>query len=223
MRSRRLVVLLAATVLVLPAAAEGGDGVVASASGGVHWTIPLPNPFGIEVGNRTLAFDAKRYADGTVGGRFEYRQVVEGEAFRFNVDVTCFRVYDGNRAKIGGVIVASNDPVQVPGRYAWSRSSTTARARLRHPTARASSPSAPRPPTRRSATARTLRAGAAGRRADGEHRRALAGEPSGMRSPRRHREPSPGDNVRTDLVNVFSMAPARTIATYPSGGSTRCA
>jgi len=120
MRSPRLVVLLlAATVLVLPAAADGAGGAVASASGGVHWTIPLPNPFGVEVGNRTLAFDAKRYADGSVGGRFEYHQVVDGAAFRFNVDVTCFRVYDGHRAKIGGVIVASHDPVQVPGRYAW--------------------------------------------------------------------------------------------------------
>ena len=33
-----------------------------------------------------------------------YHQIVEGESFNFHVDVTCMNVYDGNRAKIGGVI-----------------------------------------------------------------------------------------------------------------------
>ena len=37
-------------LLAVPfAAATGGSPVVASANGGVHWTIPLPNPFGVEV------------------------------------------------------------------------------------------------------------------------------------------------------------------------------
>jgi hypothetical protein len=44
---------------------------------------------------------------------------VEGEAFKFNVDVTCLNVYDGNRAKIGGVIEVSNDPTLPVGTYAW--------------------------------------------------------------------------------------------------------
>jgi len=118
MRLRLLLPVIA--LLAVPVApTHAGGGVVESASGGVHWTIPLPNPFGVEVENRTLAFNAKRYADGTVSGQFEYHQVVEGEAFRFNVDVTCFRVYGSNRAKIGGVIKNSSDATQPPGRYAW--------------------------------------------------------------------------------------------------------
>jgi hypothetical protein len=121
MRLRRLLPLLAVVALfALPAAPSGaGGGVTQSATGGVHWTIPLPNDFGVEVRNQPLSFDAKRYADGTVGGRFEYHQVVEGESFNFNVDVTCFKVYDGNRAKIGGVIVNSNDETLPPGNFAW--------------------------------------------------------------------------------------------------------
>lgn len=110
--------LLAITVAAAAAQPAGG-GALWSASGSVHWTIPLPNPFGVEVGNRTLSFNARERVDGSVTGRFEYHQVVEGEAFRFNVDVTCLNVYDGNRAKIGGVIVVSNDPTLPPGRFAW--------------------------------------------------------------------------------------------------------
>ena len=90
-----------------------------SANGSAHWTIELPNPFGVEVWNRTLSFNARKDADGTVSGQFEYHQVVEGTAFTFNVSVTCMNVYDGNRAKIGGVIVVSNDPTFTPGTYAW--------------------------------------------------------------------------------------------------------
>jgi len=119
-----------------------------------HWTIPLPNPFGVVVENRTLSFNARELGDGSATGRFEYHQVVEGDAFSFNVDVTCMNVYGGNRAKIGGVIVVSNDPTLPPGTFAGSRSSTTARARRRRPTGRASSASATRPRTKRSATAR---------------------------------------------------------------------
>ena len=117
---KALLPLAAAASLAVPAAAAAPDrAVVESASGGVHWTIPLPNPFGVEVWNRALAFNAREYADGTVDGRFEYHQVVEGEAFIFNVDVTCLNVYDGNRAKLGGVIVTSNDPTLPPGVFAW--------------------------------------------------------------------------------------------------------
>jgi hypothetical protein len=122
MHVRTAVALVAiAGLLAIPVAAAGGSGgaAVASASGGVHWTIPLPNQFGVEVWNRTLAFNARRYADGSVSGRFEYHQVVEGEAFKFNVDVTCFEVYDGNRAKIGGRIAVSNDPTVPVGLFAW--------------------------------------------------------------------------------------------------------
>jgi hypothetical protein len=106
-------------LLVVPGTAAGGSGLVASASGGVHWTIALPNPFGVEVGNQPLAFNAKKYADGTVSGQFEYHQVALGESFNFHVEVTCMNVYDGNRAKIGGVIRNSNDPTLPPGVFAW--------------------------------------------------------------------------------------------------------
>jgi hypothetical protein len=108
-----------ASLLAVPVAPAGGNDVVASANGGVHWTIPLPNQFGVEVWNRTLAFNARKYADGSVSGRFEYHQVVEGQSFTFNVDVTCLNVYDGNRAKLGGVIVVSNDPTLPAGVFAW--------------------------------------------------------------------------------------------------------
>jgi hypothetical protein len=120
MRVRRALVLIGIGGLlsVSSAAAEPGAP-VASANGGAHWTIELPNPFGVEVWNRALSFNARKYADGSVDGHFEYHQVVEGEAFVFNVDVTCMNVYDGNRAKIGGVIVVSNDPTLPPGMFAW--------------------------------------------------------------------------------------------------------
>jgi hypothetical protein len=107
-------------VLAIPIAAANGSGAaVLSANESAHWTIPLPNPFGVVVWNRTLSFNARKYEDGSVSGRFEYHQVVEGEAFVFNVDVTCFNVYDGNRAKIGGVIEVSNDPTLPAGVFAW--------------------------------------------------------------------------------------------------------
>lgn len=113
--------LLAAIVaaLTVPAALAAPGGPVASASGGIHWTIPLPNAFGVEVVNQPLAFNARKYADGSVSGRFEYHQIVEGTSFDFNVDVTCMNVYDGNRAKIGGVVTSSSDPTIPPGTYAW--------------------------------------------------------------------------------------------------------
>src|SRR5215210_864769 len=120
MRVRHLLAAaVAAGLLVVPATAAGGSGVVASANGGMHWTIPLPNAFGVEVVNQPLAFNARKYADGSVKGQFEYHQIVEGESFNFHVDVTCMNVYDGNRAKIGGEIKNSNDPTLPPGTFAW--------------------------------------------------------------------------------------------------------
>lgn len=114
-----LAVIGIAGLFVVPAAAAADAGPVASASGGVNWTIALPNPFGVEVGNQPLAFNARKYADGKVEGEFEYHQVVEGTSFNFHVEVTCMNVYDGNRAKIGGVIRNSNDPTLPPGAFAW--------------------------------------------------------------------------------------------------------
>ena len=115
----RLAFALASAAALVAVAGSPAAAPVESASGGAHWTIPLPNAFGVEVVNRTLAFNARKYADGSVSGHFEYHQVVEGEAFKFNVAVTCFNVYDGNRAKIGGVIKVSNDPTLPAGTFAW--------------------------------------------------------------------------------------------------------
>ena len=110
------VLVTAAALLAIPTASATQ---VSSANGSAHWTIPLPNPFEVEVVNRTLSFNARTNAAGEVSGHFEYHQVVEGEAFIFNVSVTCFKVYDGNRAKIGGLIEVSNDPAFPAGGYAW--------------------------------------------------------------------------------------------------------
>jgi hypothetical protein len=121
MRLRKVFALFGITgLLAVPvaAAAQSGSAVVESANGGVHWTIPLPNAFGVEVENQPLAFNARKYADGSVSGQFEYHQIVEGETFNFNVDVTCMNVY-GNRAKIGGVVKNSSDPTEPPGTFAW--------------------------------------------------------------------------------------------------------
>jgi hypothetical protein len=122
MRARNALALLGiAGVLAIPvgAAAQSGNAIVASANGSAHWTIPLPNVFGVVVWNRTLSFDAQKYADGSVDGQFEYQQIVEDEAFKFNVDVSCLNVYDGNRAKIGGLVTLSSDPTEPPGVFAW--------------------------------------------------------------------------------------------------------
>ena len=110
-----------AGLLAVPVAAASlsGDAVVESASGGIHWTIPLPNAFDVEVVSQPLAFDARKYADGSVGGHFEYIQKAGGETFRFGVDVTCMNVYGGNRAKIGGIVTQSSDPTIAVGMYGW--------------------------------------------------------------------------------------------------------
>jgi len=110
------VLVTAAALLAIPTASATQ---VTSATGSAHWTIPLPNAFGVEVVNRTLSFNARTDPNGYASGRFEYHQVVEGDAFTFNVSVTCLEIYDGNRAKLGGLIEVSNDPTIEAGTYAW--------------------------------------------------------------------------------------------------------
>ena len=70
------------------------------------------------MGNR-LSFRVGEHADGSITGRFGYAQSVEGETFRFKVASTCMRIYDGHRAKIGGVVTHSNDPTVPPGMFGW--------------------------------------------------------------------------------------------------------
>ncbi len=118
MHVRKAVALLALVGLALVpvAIADGGGG--SSAKGDVEWAIPLPNDFGVHVDN-VLDFKAEKSKKGKVSGRFHYEQTVEGETFIFDVKVTCLVTYDGNRAKLGGVITKSNDATQPAGRFAW--------------------------------------------------------------------------------------------------------
>lgn len=88
-----------------------------SATGGAHFTVP-PDVFGAEVGN-VLTFNARKDADGQVSGQYNYHQTFQGELFKFNGRVTCVNVYDGNRAKIGGIIDVSNDPTIPVGTFIW--------------------------------------------------------------------------------------------------------
>jgi hypothetical protein len=122
MRLRKVFALVGiAGLLAVPAAvaSQSDSGVVESASGGVHWTIPLPNAFGVEVISQPLAFNARKYADGTVSGHFEYHQTAGGDTVKFGVDVTCMNVYGDNRAKIGGIVTKTTDPTISVGTYAW--------------------------------------------------------------------------------------------------------
>lgn len=88
-----------------------------TAGGGGHFTIP-PDEFGSEVGN-VLTFNARKDASGHVNGHFNYKQTFQGELFHFNGRVTCFNVYDGNRAKVGAIIDVSNDPTIPAGLFIW--------------------------------------------------------------------------------------------------------
>lgn len=122
MRLRNIFALFGiAGLLAIPVAAASASGnpVVESARGGIHWTIPLPNAFGVEVVSQPLAFTASKYADGSVSGHFDYTQTAGGDRVRFAVDVTCMNVYDGNRAKIGGIVTQSTDPTIAVGSYGW--------------------------------------------------------------------------------------------------------
>jgi hypothetical protein len=122
MRPRNVFALAGiAAVLAVPvaAASQSDSAVVESASGGIHWTIPLPNVFGVEVVSRPLAFTASKYADGSVSGHVEYIQKAGGDTFKFGVDVTCMNLYGGDRAKIGGIVTQSSDPTIAAGMYGW--------------------------------------------------------------------------------------------------------
>jgi hypothetical protein len=110
-------VALVGSLLPVTPATAGGP-VVQSANGGYHWTVSEDDIFGIEVGNR-LTVTARKFSDGSVGGVFVYDQAAFGDNFRFTVRVTCFNVYDGNRAKVGSVVEISNDETLPPGVFAW--------------------------------------------------------------------------------------------------------
>jgi hypothetical protein len=117
MRVRTVLLALGLACLFAVPVATADVSAVGKTKGDVEWTIP-PDVFGAEVGNQ-LRFNARRHPDGSAGGRIHYVQTFQGESFEFEIDVTCLEFYDGNRAKLGGVITASNDPTVPAGRYGW--------------------------------------------------------------------------------------------------------
>jgi hypothetical protein len=119
-RTALLLVGIAGLLAVPVATAErsGHTNRLATAEGHVHWTIPLPNAFGVEIKNR-LSFEARQRAGGGATGHFSYVQIADGQTYKFKVSVTCMGIYDGNRAKIGGVVTSSTDVTEPPGTFAW--------------------------------------------------------------------------------------------------------
>jgi hypothetical protein len=117
MRVRTMLLALGLACLLAVPVATADDSAVGKTKGDVEWTIP-PDVFGAEVGN-DLRFKARKHPDGTASGRIHYVQTFQGESFEFEIDVTCLEFYDGNRAKLGGVITKSNDPTVPAGMYGW--------------------------------------------------------------------------------------------------------
>jgi hypothetical protein len=113
-----LVGLLGLLAVSLAPPSSSHNGVVASARGAYHWTIPASDVFGIEIRNQ-MWFKARRSADGTATGHFLYIQQVAGETFAFAIDVTCLGTPAANRAKVGGIVTYSNDPTIPVGQYGW--------------------------------------------------------------------------------------------------------
>ena len=118
-------------------ASSNGGGHTLIATGGYHFTIPPGwngNIFGnlLPVENR-LTFNAKKDADGSVSGWYDYEQTFEGEVFKFSGPVTCLGIFDTpvlvdfpevpaltqNRAKWGGRVDRSNDPTIPVGTFIW--------------------------------------------------------------------------------------------------------
>lgn len=133
------VVSVPAEELSAPLAGVAGNGHAQNATGGYHFTID-PNFNGGIFGTITpienrLTFNARRDADGSVSGWYNYEQASDGNVYTFSGPVTCLNVYDTpvlerfpgvpaqvqNRAKWGGLIAASNDPTLV-GSYIWFNS-----------------------------------------------------------------------------------------------------
>lgn len=100
-----------------PSLVQPSKASILSSGGGAHFIVP-PDVFGAEVGN-VLAFNARRAADGSVSGHYNYHQTFQGELFKFNGTVTCVGIYDGNRAKVGGIVEQSNDATIPPGLFIW--------------------------------------------------------------------------------------------------------
>ena len=98
-------------------AGEGGQ--LALATGSYRISAP-EDVFGVVILGR-FTFNANAYADGSVEGRYVYDETYPdaGVTLTYSGSVTCFKIYDGTRAKIGGLIEESNDPLFPPGAFLW--------------------------------------------------------------------------------------------------------
>jgi hypothetical protein len=106
---------------VTPASAVTLQG-AAGDSGAAHvegstYVLLGPSVFGVTVQQDPLAYEATRYAGGTVRGQWRYDYWQAGQETTFSGPVTCLSV-SGNRAWVGGPITRSSDPTQV-GMGAW--------------------------------------------------------------------------------------------------------
>jgi hypothetical protein len=117
-----------------------GAGLELLATGGYHFTVPADFNGGIfgtttPIVNR-VTFNARRDAEGSVSGWYNYEQAYNGQTFNFSGPVTCLRIYDTpvlvrtpevpplarNRAKWGGRVETSNDPTIPVGTFIWFQS-----------------------------------------------------------------------------------------------------
>lgn len=108
-----------------PLRASNGADVVASASGGVRYTLgglDLDGDGEEDPIHQRLTFTAQKRSDGGVKGEILYVQEVFGESFRFRGDVSCINVYDGNRVKFGGPVTQSDDETVPVGIFMWFHS-----------------------------------------------------------------------------------------------------
>jgi hypothetical protein len=95
---------------------------------GRYRTTVAPSVFGTMQPVRShFAFDARKARDGTVSGWYAVEEYVDGTTYHYRGTFTCFGDYDfdgltGNRAKIGGILTASDDPTSPAGTYLWWQS-----------------------------------------------------------------------------------------------------
>jgi hypothetical protein len=97
-------VLGAALVASVAPSAVGGNGVVASASGGYGFS---GTAAGSTFDVHPFTFDVQVMADGSVKGHFNYTQLRDGNELSTKGSLTC-AVIVGNRAWVGGIIEKSS-------------------------------------------------------------------------------------------------------------------
>lgn len=98
-------------------ALAGAGGLDLMAAGNYRVIAP-EEVFGVEIGG-TFTFDARKDASGAEAGHFRYDEIYPDQVLTYEGIVTCINVYDGTRAKIGGVITETNDPAFPPGNFLW--------------------------------------------------------------------------------------------------------